>query len=313
VGVKIKFKSGQWIQLTGYSPKSRYPVFATTPDDRGFRVVSCGSAFPLRATDHSKAFYVTNRHVVANGEELVKEGQRFYAALRLAAEKTANGKDIETRFRELTGILNLPLRKDPTPQEKSTYLTTIDAVWDVYDNFLSLRADPGRILFQKYVNQVPIEGEIGYFLHQAGPATDQAIQATVFKLAKPEEPDLAILSSRPNNIQPLELDPLPPTEGEEIQVIGYPTASDQIDLDASKYFAPTFTSGRISRVALRMLQVDAPVTYGSSGSPVISERGKVLGAVAARAKSADGAELSNFTGVVAASSIKSFAPELFDL
>lgn len=313
VGVKLRFKSGYWIQLTGYSPKNRYPVFGTTPDDRGFRVISYGSAFPLKASDHSKAYYITMRHVVINGDELVKECQRFFAALRLAAEKTANGKDVDTRFRELITVINLPIVKKEglTAAEKTTYLTTIDSIWDVYDSFLSLRADPSRTLFQKYSNQVPIEQEIGYFLHKTGPASDPAIQATVFKLAKNNEGDLAILTSSPNGIPPLELDPLTPTEGEEIQVVGYPTASEQIDLDASKYYAPTFASGRISRVTPRMLQVDAPVTNGNSGSPVISERGKVLGAVAARARSQDGSELSNFTGVFPASSIKNFAPELF--
>lgn len=311
VALKLKLKSGLYVQLTDASPKYRYPVFGTTTDDRGYRVVGYGTAFPVLTSQHHKAFYLSNRHVVANGDELIKECQRFYAAMRLAAEKTGNG-NVDGRFKELLSIVNLSMKKDLNANEKSQYISTIDGIWDIYESYLSVRVDPARIMFQKYLNQVGVDHELGYFLHKVGPVSEPAIQAVVYKIAKGDnEPDIAILSSAPNAIPGLEFDTISPSEGQEIQVIGYPAASDQLDIDAGKYYAPTFTSGRISRVAPRMLQVDAPITTGNSGGPVVSQRGKVVGVVANRALSARGGELTNFGGAITINSVRAFAPELF--
>ena len=132
------------------------------------------------------------------------------------------------------------------------------------------------------------------------------------KIAKTDsEPDLAILSVADAHVAPLELDNSAASEGQEIQVIGYPAASEQLDVDKEKYYAPTFSTGRVSRVGPHILQVDAPITSGNSGGPVVSLRGKALGVVAMRAMSAKGGELANFGGAVPLSSIQSFAPELF--
>ena len=295
VALKMRLKSGLFVQLTDASPKYRYPVFGTTTDDRGYRVVGFGTAFPIATKQRDKTFYLSSDHVVTSGTELIKECQRFYAAMRLAAEKTANGGNVDARFKELLNMVNLSMKKDMTAAEKSQYVATIDGIWDVYENNLSLRADPGRILFQKYLSQVGVDSDLGYFLHKVGPVTDPAIQATIYKTTKTtNDPDIAILSSSQNALAPLEFDIVQPSEGQEIQVIGYPAASDQIDIDAGKYYAPTFTSGRISRVAPRMLQVDAPITTGNSGGPVVSQRGKVVGVVARRARAAHGGRVGKF-------------------
>ncbi len=313
VALKMRLKSGLYIQLTDASPKYRYPVFGTTTDDRGYRVVGYGTAFPIATHQRNKAFYLTNKHVVTTGDELIKECQRFYAAMRLAAEKTAANGNVDARFNELLAIVNLSMKKELSANEKAQYVSTIDGIWDVYESFLSLRADPGRILFQRYLGMVGVDHTLGYFLHKVGPVTDPAIQATVYKTARTDkEPDLSILSSAPNAIPPLEFDAVPASEGQDIQVIGYPKASDQIDADAEQYYAPTFSSGHISRIAPRMLQVDAPITNGNSGGPVVSQRGKVVGVVANRAMSASGKELTNFGGAITVDSVRGFAPELFN-
>lgn len=312
VGVKLRLGNGLWVQLADLSPKYRYPVFATTEDDKGFRVAGYGTTFPLKTNQQTKTYFITNRHVVESGQELIKECERFYAALSLAAEKSAgNGKDADVRFNELLAVINLCLKKEMSEAQRSVYQQTVNGIWDVYENYLSVHADPGRILFRKYLDKALVSHEIGYFLHKSGPISDKPLQAEIYKIGNAEsEPDLAILQID-QYITGLEFDPVVPLEGEEIQVIGYPTASDQIDLDAAKYYAPTFNTGRVSRVSPRMLEVDAPITSGTSGGPVVSERGKVLGVVAVRALSARGGELPNFGGAVTASSVVNFAPELF--
>jgi S1-C subfamily serine protease len=313
VGLKLRLKNGGWAQLSDLSPKYRYPVFSTTADDKGFRVVGFGTAFPIKALRNERTYFITNRHVVDSSEPIIKECERFFAAMRLYAEQTATTSDGDRRFRELQSIVNLAGKKEMSGAEKATYQATVDAIWDTYETYLSVKADPGRILFPKYLSLVGVDTEIGYFLHAPGPVTLPALQALPFKVAKADgEPDLALLTVSGLRTFPLEFDAVPPTEGQEIQVIGYPAASEQIDVDASRYYSPTFNTGRISRIAPHILQVDAPITKGNSGGPVISHRGKVLGVVAVRALSDQGGELPNFGGAITIKSIKAFAPELFD-
>jgi S1-C subfamily serine protease len=50
---------------------------------------------------------------------------------------------------------------------------------------------------------------------------------------------------------------------------------------------------------------------GNSGGPVVNVRGKVVGVVEVRARTADGSELPKFGGAVSIQSVRSFAPELF--
>src|SRR5579875_54131 len=313
VGLKLRLGNGLWAQLADYSPKFHYPVFITTADDKGYRVVGFGTSFPIKVSRTGRTYFITNRHVVDSGDQIIRECERFYAAMRLYAEQTATAGDPEKRFRELLSIINFGARKDQmSVAERATYQITADAIWDTYDTYLCVKADPQRLLFNRYLTQVGVAAEVAYFLHAPGPVTQPAAEAQLYKVARLEsEPDLAILTVASVRAEPLEFDSVPPTEGQEIQVIGYPAASEQIDIDASKYYSPTFNTGRISRVAPHILQVDAPVTTGNSGGPVVSQRGKAVGVVAVRALSERGGELPNFGGAITIQSVHSFAPELF--
>lgn len=319
VGMKIRIKGGLYAYLVDMSPKYHFAVFGTAPEDKGFRVVGSGSTFPIRTNRADRTYFLTNRHVVDSGDGIFKESQRFFAAMRLHAQQTAGFQDPENRFKELLNIINLSQKKDLNFAEKTLYQATADGIWDTYESYLSTRVDPSRQQFQKYLALAGVEAENGYFLHPAGPVSQQAIQAQLFKVAKLEsDPDLAMLAVNNASLPKLDFDPVEPTEGQEIQVIGYPLASDQIDFDSGSYYAPTFSTGRISRVAPRLLQVDAPVSVGNSGGPVVSQRGKVVGVIVRRASVQQKlgsqviqTELPNFGGAITITSVKSFAPELF--
>ena len=319
VAIKIRLRGGLYAQLTDKSPKYGFAVFGTSADDRGFRVVGSGSSFPVKTTRADRSYFLTNRHVVDSGEGLGGECERFFAAMRLHAQQTAGFQDADSRFRELLNIVNLSQKKDMNLAERITYQTTVDAIWDTYESHLSVKADPSRAQFTRYLAQSGVDVETGYFLHAAGPVSQQPLQAQIFKAARLDsEPDLAILWIANPALPKLEFDQVEPTEGQEIQVIGYPLASDQIDFDSGSYYAPTFSTGRISRVAPRLLQVDAPVSIGNSGGPVVSQRGKVLGVIVRRASvqqklgtAVIQTELPNFGGAITISSVKAFAPELF--
>jgi S1-C subfamily serine protease len=315
VGLKLKLIDGKSVQLADLSPKYHYPIFGITQEDHGFRVVGSGTCFPImvktKVVSPNDTYFVTNRHVVQSGLTLIKEAERFFAAIRLYAEQTAAGKSVQTRHAELIEILNLSIKKKLSTTELKNYQSTADAIWDTYEAYLSVKADPARALFARYKAMDELQSTVGYFIHEPGSVSKPAKEAKVYKIGKPEsDPDLAILSV-PGKFPGIELDSIAPREGQEIQVVGYPSASEQIDIDAAKYYTPTFSSGRISRVDNRMLQVDAPITTGNSGGPVLSLRGKALGVVAVRAISTLGSELPNFGAAFSAQTLRAFAPELF--
>ena len=92
-------------------------------------------------------------------------------------------------------------------------------------------------------------------------------------LAVDAEGDIAILKVDvpPNQVRPLPLDRTSPQEGESVVVIGNP-----FGLEGS------VTNGIVSAVRDiptfgRIIQITAPISPGSSGSPVVNMQGQVIG------------------------------------
>lgn len=104
-------------------------------------------------------------------------------------------------------------------------------------------------------------------------SSDGSVYPVKAVLAVDAEGDIALLSveAPPDKVRPLSLDRTSPQEGESVVVIGNPFG-----------FEGSVTNGIVSAVRDiptfgRIIQITAPISPGSSGSPVVNMQGQVIG------------------------------------
>jgi tetratricopeptide (TPR) repeat protein len=105
--------------------------------------------------------------------------------------------------------------------------------------------------------------------------SDGHTYAVTAKVALDANGDLVLLSSdaRPPNTPPLQVRSALPKTGERIAVIGSPVGLEQTVSDG------IVSSVRYTPVVGNLIQVTAPASPGSSGSPVLDVNGQVVGVV----------------------------------
>ena len=317
VAIRVKLKGNQFAQLADVSPTKHYPVFATTKEDKGFRVVGSGTCFAARTTKTDGTYFLTNKHVVDFADGMVSECQRFYVAMRLHAEHTAGFSSVDDRFNQLMRVVNLATKKDLSGAERTMYQATVDSIWETYDNHLSLQADPKRTEFKRCLSTLGIEGFAGYFVHAPGSSAKPSLVAQLYRRAKSDmEPDLAILFVKGSSLPQLDLDRTPPGQQQVVQAIGYPVIK-QTGVAVPESYEPAFTAGRVKQIVAQIIYFEAPVSKGDSGGPLINEQGKVVGVVMRRAlsetpRNAKGATASaDFAAAITVPAVIRFAPDLF--
>jgi S1-C subfamily serine protease len=324
IAIKIRLGDGQYAQLAALSPRMRYPVFVTTSDDKGFRVVGSGSCFAVHSTTGSGTYFLTNRHVVDYAEGLTQECQRFFAAIHAEAERTAGFSSVPERYKQLQNVVNLATRKDLNGSDRSMYEAAVDAIWDTYDRHLSIKEDPTRKEFARHLKAVGFIDASGYFIHGAGSSAKEPLIAKMYKKSGPE-PDLALLYCSTARLSGLVLQPTLPRRGDLVQAIGYPVIK-QSGVATPADYEPAITIGRVKTVLPNLVQFEAPVSRGDSGGPLINEQGAVVGVVVRRALNTAFENESNkpsntpapqsppsFAAAVSVPSVINFAPELFSV
>jgi hypothetical protein len=306
VAIEVKLNGSNFAQLAARSPRRHYPVFVITHEDQGYRVIGHGTCFPVHALKEGKTYLLTNKHVVDFGEGMVQECERFFTGMRMYAERSAGFANPDQRFRDLQRIVNFATKKDISDAERTMYQATVDTIWDMYDDHLSLKADPDRKEFNRCLSKLAMKASIGYFVHAPGAVRQPPLVAQLYKQSHHQnEPDLAVLSIS-KNVPALDLDLLPAKVGQPIQAVGYPAAT--APATKGQQYAPSFATGKVTRVQPMQIHFDANVSKGDSGGPLINESGKVLGIVSRRAMPDVG---TDYAGAISVLAVKTFAPELF--
>lgn len=314
----VKLKNNQFAELSDLSPAKHYPVFITTSQNRGFRVVGAGSCFAASAYKKDGTYFLTNRHVVEFADGMIAECQRFFAAMRLHAERTAGFSSVDDRYAQLVRVVNLSSQKHLTGSDRTMYESTVDSIWETYDNHLSTKADPRRTEFNRCLAAIGMQGFSGFFIHPPGSSKQATMIARVYREAAADmEPDLALLFVQGSVLPSLQLEHELPISGEIVQAVGYPV-DKQEGVAVPATYEPAFTAGRVKHVVARLVQFEAPVSKGDSGGPLINSKGRVIGVVVRRALMGEDLEIqgkettsTQFAAAVTVPAVMHFAPELF--
>lgn len=150
-------------------------------------------------------------------------------------------------------------------------------------------------------------------MHNSLPNGDQ-LPFDIEKSGAPvgEGPDVSIIKINVKNAPVLEMadsDPVRPLD--PVTVVGYPAAAESPALRRDASHIASFTDGKVSARKMlkdgsQVLQISAPVTHGSSGSPVLNAKGEVIGMVTFGGDQVNGQEISGFSFAVPSNTIKAF-------
>ena len=112
---------------------------------------------------------------------------------------------------------------------------------------------------------------------------EEAVEAEIYKLAQAGAADVAVLkfstadASASKVVHSIEPDIARIDQGDEVVVIGYPLALDSLERTNEERFAPSLSTGIVSRVGQDFIQLNLRAYHGNSGGPVLNLKGEVIG------------------------------------
>jgi len=228
-------------------------------------------------------------------QKLPKEEQEYYAkevykngfSLELL-EKLKNGERIEESTLDW-GIIKEKFEGSKEKDEKSTSVTKEEPIENL--PLIIKRIEPSTVIIFAYNDKgEPLKLGSGFFISQTGDVitnyhviqgansaeiktSDGKTYPVTYILAKDERNDIICLSVDipSKHVYPLSLSKIIPEVGERIIVYGSPLGLEN-----------TVSDGIISAIRDipdygRIIQITAPISPGSSGSPVLNMNGEVIG------------------------------------
>ncbi|SFF04816.1 peptidase s1c [Trichococcus pasteurii] len=197
----------------------------------------------------------------------------------------------------------------------SSYLTSI-GISETYDNaynFLwsymgwtkvdrSLRVVlPGSEIadVQQIDSKIMFNGEIKSY----GAPTGEGKDVAIVKIEADNLPSLSLANSDEVQLQ------------DSVWALGFPAAAESSALSPDAALVVSVTSGNISAVDKRstqgapILQMDAAITHGNSGGPVVRADGEVIGISTFGGDTVNGQEVQGFNFIVPSNTIKEFVSQ----
>jgi S1-C subfamily serine protease len=126
---------------------------------------------------------------------------------------------------------------------------------------------------------------------------DEAMTAEIVKLSDDTETDLAILKIQPFPNMPVVTDfnedLSSVVQGDPVAVIGYPLGTVLFKFTGAAGAETSLTTGVVSKVSAKKIQIDASANSGNSGGPIFDQEGRVI-AVLTQGLAAVNAQNINF-------------------
>ncbi|MFX3622747.1 MAG: S1C family serine protease [Ectobacillus sp.] len=143
----------------------------------------------------------------------------------------------------------------------------------------------------------------------------EAYNSTVKAFGAPvgEGEDVAVLKISATNLPILTLGNSNMIQLQDnIWVIGFPAAADSDLLSQESQLVSSITSGQVSAIDKKaaegtpVIQIDAAVTHGNSGGPVVNEQGEIIGLLTFRGDTVYGNEIQGFSFAIPSTTVQKF-------
>ena len=232
---------------------------------------------------------------------LVNEIQRKNASLRqrLAAastdaERDQIKKEMQENDRRLQGMVQIDMVSIFKQNGPAVAYLRTDIDGKIYEGTGFAISKEGHVITNRH--NVLSEGKRAARIAVKMTNTGAWLQASIIKISEKEDEDIALIKINRPDFEPyatvtgVASTAADATEGMSLVTIGYPLGTDlPMEGEGNDAIAKaTLNSATVSKKTSAVLQMDSYATHGSSGSPVFSARGHVVGLIYGGAREANG-------------------------
>src|SRR5437879_3311292 len=253
-------------------------------EPKGFTQSFIGSGFIVTAD----GYVITNAHVAAPGDDVLKDGFSVPFAQEVAAY------ELNAWFKVMNDLTDKTLKDFSAAFAEYAYKKMdVGKTAASFTAVLGVAASGGDTANKGIRLDLVMAGDPAY----VGSQKDVAI----FKM------------EGKNNLPTVDIgDDTALQTGDHLYVLGYPKVATITDfLTPGHTFEPSFTTGQVSgkktmQGGWSAIQTDASITHGNSGGPVFNDKGQVIGIATFGSIDEQGNELQAFNFLVPTSILKEY-------